>query len=528
MENNKIRAFSAWDRTEKILGIVMIFQIIFAFGCNLIYMPRLIDGDFAMLATHIREMAENGTAVIADWKYTTTAEWDSAVLFALPLYIITHKIYLSLSLSNLIISILYVLACFLIFEKNRKAALICVNLLLIPYEFGMLSYFNMLFYGGSQYGIKVLIPILLIGVSLRMTEYSEEKKNVLTSKVLIPTIFVLFLIFLTAASSGIYVCMCGVFPAAATYIVMQFDRRGKLPISWIVTACLGMLLTGLGLIANKRIMGGTRADSLTFVTFNQYADGYLIKMVCGFFSVFGASTTNSNISVTSLYGAFFFLRIIFVLILICAVVFSVKKLFAHPSLSDACLLSIFIWNTLIVIITDVTAGSPTFESRYLLIGAVPALILFAERISELFGMREKRRRTATVFVYFSALLIMLIGTYRNIICLEAWEGDPFSDYRELVSECNTRSIDKVYIYDRSLETFVCTLLTENTVFLDVLPNGEIYVNDYYDYYEGPLPEGECYVAVPEVSAVFEDGEPIFGRKADCILSIGSIKLYKLA
>ena len=123
---------------------------------------------------------------------------------------------------------------------------------------------------------------------------------------------------------------------------------------------------------------------------------------------------------------------------------------------------------------------------------------------------------------------MLMGTYRNIVYREAWEGDVHSEYRQLVSECNGRSLDTVYIYDRSHETDICRLLTKSTQFLDVLPNGEIYVNDYYAFYETELTSDECYVAVPEVSAVFEEGAQIFDRDAEFILTIGSIRLYRLA
>ncbi len=516
------------DLTEKILWIFMILQIVLVFWCNLKYMPKLLDGDFAKLATHIIEMASNKQLAIDGWKYTTTAEWDCAVLFALPLYMITKNVYLALSISNLIISVIYCAVCFLLFGKNKKAALISANLLLIPYEFGILSYFNMLFYGGSQYSIKVLVPLLMMGVSVKLTEYAGEKKKVLTPGILIPIGCLLFLIFLTTASSGIYVCMCGLFPAAAAFIVIEFDRRGKLPVSWIITAAGGLALAGLGFIINNRVMGGTRADSLTFVTFKQYAEGYLTRAFFGFFSVFGASTTNANVTVTSVYGVFLFLRIIFVLALIIAVIASVKKMFVRQSLTDAMLLAVFFWDIIIIAVTDVTAGSPTFEYRYYLIGVVPALLLFAERISELFDQPDKRRRSSWTVIFLGFLVLMLIGTYRNIVYREAWEGDVHSEYRQLVTECNDRSLGTVYIYDRSHETDICRLLTESTQFLDVLPNGVIYVNDYYAFYETDLTSDECYVAVPEVSGVFEDGEKIFDRDAECILTIGSIKLYRLA
>lgn len=553
-----------------VLPVILCIQIILIFWCNLQYLPKYLDGDFAKLATHIAEMAENGALAIPGWKYTTTAEWDCVTLFALPLYCITHRLYLSLAIGNLIITLMLTSVCFLIFDEKRTA-LISANLLLIPYEFGILSYCNMLFYGGSQYSIKVLVPLLLIGVSLKLAALKRDGKKP-GPALIAASVILLFLILTTTASSGIYVCMCGIFPIAAAYLIWHYVAGKRISGIWIVLASAGILLSGAGILINRKVMGGTRADSLSFVTFQEYCDGYISRALAGFFSVFGASTVNGNVYITSAYGVFLFLRILFVLLLIFAIGASLKitvsafrslwgrlsdgaessvsgqgtrqasksssndksisEAPAHSDdqavLRDAMLLAAFFWNLLIILVADVRAGSPTFEYRYYLIGTVPALFLLAERLSEFHDNTAEKRRIVTAAVYVLSLIAMLLGCYRNIVTLWDREGDVHWEYRELVSYCEGSGIDTLYIYDRSHETDICRLLSQGTMYIDVLPNGYTWVNDYYASYEGPLDTSDCYVAVPAVSAVFEDGEEIFGRNAELIHEIGSIKIYMLS
>ena len=534
------------DIRKMVLPGILCIQIILIFWCNLQYLPRYLDGDFAKLATHIEEMAATGTLAISGWKYTTTAEWDCVTLFALPLYCITHRLYLSLALGNLLITLLLTGVCFLIFD-DRKKALISANLLLIPYEFGILSYCNMLFYGGSQYSIKVLVPLLLAGVSLKLSALKSEGKKPGAS-IIAASALLLFLILTTCASSGIYVCMCGIFPIVAAYLVWHYIAKKPVSRIWLGLASAGILLAGAGILINRKVMGGTRADSLSFVTFQEYCDGYISRAIAGFFSVFGASTVNGNVYITSAYGIFLFLRILFVLLLISAIAASLKITAAalhstqggHPEsvkaggtgdltvLRDVMLLAAFFWNLLIIMVADVRAGSPTFEYRYYLIGTIPALFLLAERLSDIHDRAEKSRRTVTAAAYVLLLLAMLLGCYRNIVTLWDREGDVHAEYRELVSYCEENGIDMLYIYDRSHETDICRLLSSGPMFVDVLPNGYTWVNDYYASYEGPLETSECFVAVPAVSAVFDEGEKIFGRDAQLIHEIGSIRIYRLS
>ncbi|MCR4793464.1 MAG: hypothetical protein K5871_12020 [Lachnospiraceae bacterium] len=549
----KDRAANASNAGMIILWILLALQILLIFVCNLMYLPKYLDGDFAKLATHIVEMAENGRLAIPGWKYTTTAEWDCVTLFALPLYMITKNLYLSLSIGNLLISLMFAAVCFFIFN-DKRSALVAANLLFIPYEFGILSYYNMLFYGGSQYSIKVIVPLLLIGVSLHAGKKAEGGKKDLPF--IIASAALLFLLFVTTASSGVYVCICGIFPIVVSFIAYHVVNKKPIPRIWIILAACAIVLCGAGILLNRKVMGGTRADSLSFVTFYEYCDGYILRALAGFFSLFGGATVNGNVYITSTYGIFLFLRILFVLALIGGIIASVKSVAGSMSdrtgkctapsdnpgsagtvalcespenttLRDLMMISAFFWNLLIILVADVRAGSPTFEYRYYLIGTIPAVLLLAERLTGIYDARKKNLKIPMIVCYLGFIFMMLFGCYRNITNIYNWEGDVHAEYRELVRYCEENGIDTVYIYDRSHETDICRLISSGPMFVDVLSNGYTWVNDYYESYEGPLPAEDCYVAVPAVSAVFEDGAPIFERQAEPVTSIGSIKLYVL-
>ena len=53
-------------------------------------------------------------------------------------------------------------------------------LVLVPYQYGMLDYFNMLFYGGACYAIKTIVPILLLLISslLKNQVYTTKKGKI--------------------------------------------------------------------------------------------------------------------------------------------------------------------------------------------------------------------------------------------------------------------------------------------------------------------------------------------------------------
>lgn len=141
-------------------------------------MDQNLDCDNGKLFTHIMHMWTEKTFVLKDWYYSTTLEWDCSALFAVFFYGLTGNIYVACSLSNTILLLIFLAAVFYLFRgKNILYPLLCANLLCIPYRIGMLDYFNMLFFAGTQYIVKITIPLLLIGILLSLEQEDKRRQS---------------------------------------------------------------------------------------------------------------------------------------------------------------------------------------------------------------------------------------------------------------------------------------------------------------------------------------------------------------
>lgn len=154
---------------EGILFGLLALQIVMIAYFNLRDIRNSLDSDFANTIYHFREVIRKGTLILPDWNYTTSMELDAVFLFALPIYYIVRDIFTAVGISNLIFVLLYIVTVTGILRNvnvSRKYILITLCLILTPYSFGMLEYFNMMFYGGSCYSLKTLVPLLCIWVLL--------------------------------------------------------------------------------------------------------------------------------------------------------------------------------------------------------------------------------------------------------------------------------------------------------------------------------------------------------------------------
>ncbi len=202
------------------IGLMLVVELVYIIYFNLAHQSVALDQDSSMLMAHMMEIVRNKRLFIPNWYYVSTHEIDSAMLLAIPFYVITKRLWLSLALSNIIY--VFVLGSVIVWifyniKVKLEYALAVCCILFIPYCFGMVEYVNMMFFRGAQYSIKVLIPIL--GVAI-LTSTIKKK-----TYVMIGSVVWLALVFISGFSSGPLVVVTTILPLIFSYILIAFRER---------------------------------------------------------------------------------------------------------------------------------------------------------------------------------------------------------------------------------------------------------------------------------------------------------------
>lgn len=463
---------------DKALLLLLILQLCLMTFCNLTLTDASLDCDNAKLFRHIIEMWRNKTLFIPDWKYSTTLEYDCVTLFALPLYGITKNIYLACGLSNMLLTGIFIASLFFLFSgKKFLYPLLCANLICIPYGISMLGYYNMMFFCGSQYGIKVLIPLLLAGVllSLENTAKTKFEKNA----ELLFTLLYILLLLLTSLSSGSYVALCGLIPIFLVYFGYKFFRQERISRGTLIVTVTSLICAAGGICLNA-YLGGTRGSGMELCTIYSLLAN-VSNTFFGLFELFGGTTVSRDVAVLSYEGIVIVSRIFFVLaLLVCGMVAFARCLKKNGDLRTFLLLSVFLWNYLILNIVSTRAGSQTYEYRYHLVGAIPliciACIVILDGILSLNSAQQGILYGGGV----AALLFLCTTGYVSVFAY----GEQNQDLKELTEYCASLDIDHAYMYEASNDSEICRVLDLETQYIYVNELGVTKVYDYYNVYEG--------------------------------------------
>lgn len=482
---------------EKALVVLLIFQMGLIAISNLILISRNLDCDSANLLHHIITMAKEKTILIEGWSYITTLEWDCTALFALPFYFLTHNIYISCTLSNTVFLFIMIAVLFLVFQgEKRLYPLLCANIIFIPYQVGQLDYYNMLFFSGAQYIVKVLIPLLLIGIILSI-DRSAYKKSVLLGS--IAAYFILLMI--SSISSNMYVAVCGVAPVCIVYVGYKFFRWEKISVKAIALMAGSVVCALIGMAANNKIMGTSKATGMVLCSRQALLDN-MTSCFFGLFELMGGSTSYQEVAVLSPRGILQLMKIcLLAVILCCGVIALVKCIKKQGNLRLLLLLSVFIWNYFILNVTDVRYGAPTYEYRYHLIGLLPligaAVLVLWQGLDKLRGSQ----RSVIFAGVILALAALTAGSFR-----ELWQReDPNAQLKEIVKYCENVDVEMIYMFHDSSASEVCRLLDDKHLYLELLGGGTTCAYDYYGSYHGAAMQTESVIVVVD-DAVFDLGE----------------------
>lgn len=487
--SDKITLHTKLDREKMftwILYILVAVQVLFIIYINLFQTKAALDSDSAMLYTHAIEMWRNKTLFLPNWSNTTTLELDSALLFALPLYGITKQIYLSIGISNVIFLGIYLYVIIDLLKKvklSNKHIALALGIFLMPYAFGMLDYFNMMFINGSQYGIKVILPLMLLALLFTPREEQLWKRNIVLY------VMYVFLLFISTFSSGLYVVLCGLLPITGTAMLDYLLDGGnqkckKYNLYHLILFVVSALVSAIGYIGN--VVTGTMARGNNM--FLVQADNFVLNLqtcVKGIFQLLGAFP-EETIDVITFKGIAILIKIGLVVLLLAVFLIRARKLFRTGNEMNIrkYLMTLFLVNLLILVFCDTryNVANTTMEYRYYMIGIIPLMLLLAIQLSDWDEQWNRLSRTVVYTLAIIALAIVTKESIRNTVDLLG-EHEYVHEVVDYLSTLDATSV--TYVLDE--ETAKCSRLIDqadggterNYAFFDP-DSGKVSTFDYYE------------------------------------------------
>lgn len=443
---------------EIIILFLTFIEFVFVVYCNLCRIPITLDNDAAKVFTHAIEMWNSKTIFIPNWVNETMLELDTALIFAVPIYAVTGDIIISFGISNIIILLLfYFFICAILkrMEQPLSIQLICCALITIPYSFGQLLYFNMMFFSGAFYGIKILLPIMLIW----LLTYPHAKHNIGFYIVFsLSTVFS----FLFSISSGPYTLLCIIAPITVCYIWLEIDRMDSIKSifsKWLARLNNAILYVQIiaslaGIIVGMLMHVDSTGSDIGVAEYGDFTDGFL-WMIEGFIEISGAAPYDS-VNVLTLAGitaiSHYAIALLAIVSFVSLFLLGFKRfLFSESHSQDSVkqigefqyLYILFAWNLIVIIICPVG-----INCRYELMNIIPALILSPIIVREFIEKIDGEvRRTVCRF----ALLVLFI-----VVAIT-------SDYRIMKNDCRPDMATNNIKYESVID--ILHTLPEKQIFL---------------------------------------------------------------
>lgn len=467
------------DAVLILLVLTVSLEILFLVYMNFFHIQDGVDQDFAKLIRHVVEMGRNRTLFLDNWSYLTTGEQDCAAILAVFFYLITGKVYFSYALANVcdIFIWLGITGCLLrTIGLSAKMRFMLYGLLFTAYDFGMLQYTNMLFYGGGQYTYKAMVPILLITILI----CRQECKSV--TRFLVIVYF--FLLFLCSISSGVYVFICGVVPVLILFWVLLVGRDdGKEQHRhWSLMAAGSIIAVLLGLGICKFYSIQPNSASMSLSAFDHNMTDRFMECLNSLVALFHPRYESTP--AVSIKGVVECVGWCLVLVVLCGVL-AIRKLIDLYALlqcrtegknektdikaeAEVLLIGVFVWNFAVILLTA-DAG------RYHLIGAIPLMMCAVLEMEDYLSRYREQIAEGIRLVVCGLLLLMCIYNIRY------GAADYFSgrDYVVGGLRWQYEDLDHIQKVMDEEKVQICVFLDYNEIAERM--RAEDYVRQYYSY-----------------------------------------------
>ena len=404
---NKTWIKEHWLEILLCVGIVIQIGALAVF--NLTRLPYESNYDSSCAYAQIVEMWRQKRILLKDWAYQTTLGIDSPVLLGALFYGITKNAFTAFGLANIVTVIVY---AFLFYDILKQAdvaknmRLLAVLFLLTPYSTGQLGYMPMLFTSAGSYAYKLLVPLLLIDILVRMHKGQKIKKYWYL------ILFATFFVFDTAVSSGEYILLCAVLPLIGYEILHVLIGND---IKQIFNKRLGFLILEsaiyvVGIKVGRRTGIIESVGSQMMLTKAKHFPSVIAKCLTGIFQLFGGIPDYEDIPVTQTYGMMYLFRFFLAAVILASWIYLLKHLKENAKYKElvGMITCIFAVNLIVLIFANVNYATETFEFRYHLISMIPMILLTSIAASDLW---EKRKLLEQTIVLVTIVLLLFVNVY---------------------------------------------------------------------------------------------------------------------
>lgn len=404
---NKTWIKEHWLEILLCVGIVIQIGALAVF--NLTRLPYESNYDSSCAYAQIVEMWRQKRILLKDWAYQTTLGIDSPVLLGALFYGITKNAFTAFGLANIVTVIVYACLFYDILKQadvKKNMRLLAVLFLLTPYSAGQLGYMPMLFTSAGSYAYKLLVPLLLIDILVRMHKGQEIKKYWYL------ILFATFFVFDTAVSSGEYILLCAVLPLVGYEILHVLIGND---IKQIFNKRLGFLILEsaiyvVGIKVGRRTGIIESVGSQMMLTKAKHFPSVIAKCLTGIFQLFGGIPDYEDIPVTQTYGMMYLFRFFLAAVILASWIYLLKHLKENEKYKElvGMITCIFAVNLIVLIFANVNYATKTFEYRYHLISMIPMILLTSIAASDLW---EKRKLLEQTIVLVTIVLLLFVNVY---------------------------------------------------------------------------------------------------------------------
>ena len=451
----RIKNMRLWEIAAMILFMINMSGI---FYFNLSDLRLSLDPDFATVVYHLREIVNKGSLILPNWVATTSMEFDSTLLFAVPFYALTGNEFLSVGLSDLLIVFIYIYAIWNILmalHVRIGVRFLTLAVIITPYNYDWLDYFKMLFFAHANYSIKALVPIMLVLCLLAFGD--GEFADFFNTRKRFTFLFIyLSLLFVTCASTGIYTIVCGVAPIFFANLFSLWKKRYPFNERLISVWAMTGIFATIGVFTYNLIYTGHSPDT-ELVKREEFWDNLKYVFV-GVFQAFGVMV-KKVVPIFSKMGIFYLLKTIFVITIFIVSLMVIYKWIRGVANYNhyVVFFSVILFNMLILIVGDMRAGNDFIPYRYLFVGMPILLTGMGIMLNRYIATHNNKQVMPIITVVLIACSYMLIGNFKIT-------NDNLMDKDYIVDMTNyfdTLDVDTVFIADDKDTALMCKAVDDS-------------------------------------------------------------------